>query len=710
MWKKTFIALLVAASLNMTAEAKQKTKLYSEAEVTQLQAELEKQLTDKWHSEQQTSATLAKQRAYFEQLEAILKAAQAKKELTPHALHLSHQLLERLVDYPLEMEAEWELLKTKLAVKQVSEQEIAAFSEKYPNSIYQKRLNQLPFEQLYQAAKWAELLEYAKKVTPEGNENQCRVFSAQYQLFASQAQINPEAEQAAQSTASANAAKSVINDLLGQFEKFWLKTAELPQSCADLEAYWRDQGGKTAEKIRLKAVELFKQNASKGLEILSLNTQDSELALWLSEVSKLQNNVSHLQNFIQNQPLTEHNKVLVMFTFPKLLKLLAEDIPSPNFAPYQTWAEKWQLTPAELKEWKTAFISHFFDNQSGEWQIWRDNELQTLKADNLTERRLRMALWKKEKLETWLTLLSDEAKQKTEWRYWLAKTEKDSQKSAQQFADLAKERGFYPMLAAQQLAKVYQFEQPAVKSLTAEQIAQFHPQLMRIKEWRALNHFESAKGLWVDWLKGLSFEEQLGLSEYAKQQEWYDLAVEATIQAKAWDYIDLRLPNAYTQWFDLNLTEKGVAKTFAMAIARQESAWSSQAKSHANALGLMQMLPSTAALTAKNMGLPFENDKDLFDPLRNIMLGTAHLNELNTKYPNNRILIAAAYNAGASRVEKWLERSNGTLAMDEFIASIPFYETRGYVQNVLTYDYYYQMLQDKQTKQMFYKEEWQKQY
>ncbi|WGE51567.1 transglycosylase SLT domain-containing protein [Actinobacillus equuli subsp. haemolyticus] len=710
MWKKTFVALLVVASVNISVAAKPKTKVYSEAEVAQLQAELEKKLTDKWQIEQQTAETLAKQRAYFEQLEVILKAAQTKKQLTPDALALSHKLINALAGYPLEIEAEWELLKTKLAIKQVTEQEIASFAQKYPNSPYQRRLDQLPFEQLYQAAKWTELLEYAKKVTPEGNENQCQVFSAQYQLFASQVQLNPEAEQAEQSTVSANAAKSVMTDLLGQFEKFWLKTAELPQSCADIEAYWRDQGGKTADKIRLKAVELFKQNASKGLEILSLNTQDSELALWLSEVSKLQNNVSHLQNFIQNQPLTEHNKVLVMFTFPKLLKLLAEDILSPNFAPYQTWAEKWQLTPAELKEWKTTFISRFFDNQSGEWQIWRDNELQTLKADNLTERRLRMALWKKEKLESWLALLSDEAKQKAEWRYWLAKTEKNSQKSIEQFTSLAKERGFYPMLAAQQLANVYQFEQPSVKSLTAEQIAQFHPQLMRIKEWRALNHFESAKGLWVDWLKGLSFEEQLGLSEYAKQQEWYDLAVEATIQAKAWDYIDLRLPNAYTQWFDLNLTEKSVSRTFAMAIARQESAWSSQAKSHANALGLMQMLPSTAALTAKNMGLPFENDKDLFDPLRNIMLGTAHLNELNTKYPNNRILIAAAYNAGASRVEKWLERSNGTLAMDEFIASIPFYETRGYVQNVLTYDYYYQMLQDKQTKQMFYKEEWQKQY
>ena len=352
MWKKTFIALLVAASINIGVEAKQKTKLYSEAEVAQLQTELEKKLTDKWQAEQQISAELVKQRAYFEQLEAILKSAQAKKQLTPEAFALSRKLINALAGYPLEMEAEWELLKTKLAMKQVTEQEISAFTQKYPNSIYQKRLSQLPFEQLYQAAKWTELLEYAKKVTPEGNENQCRVFSAQYQLFAGQMQINPEAEQATQSKTSVDtAANSVITDLLGQFEKFWLKTTELPQTCADIEAYWRDQGGKTADKIRLKAVELFKQNSPKGLEILGLNNQDSELALWLSEVSKLQNNVNYLQNFIENQPLAEHNKALVMHTFPKLLKSLAEDMPSPNFVPYQTWAEKWQLTPTDLKEW-----------------------------------------------------------------------------------------------------------------------------------------------------------------------------------------------------------------------------------------------------------------------------------------------------------------------------------------------------------------------
>nr|WP_181022033.1 lytic transglycosylase domain-containing protein [Avibacterium endocarditidis] len=135
-----------------------------------------------------------------------------------------------------------------------------------------------------------------------------------------------------------------------------------------------------------------------------------------------------------------------------------------------------------------------------------------------------------------------------------------------------------------------------------------------------------------------------------------------------------------------------------MAIARQESAWRANVTSSANARGLMQLLPSTAKLTAEQDQLPYKKESQLFDPIDNIMLGTTHLNQLAEKYGNNRILIAAAYNAGARRVDSWLAKSNGKLTMAEFIATIPFYETRGYVQNVLAYDYYYQLLQGEKAE------------
>lgn len=363
--------------------------------------------------------------------------------------------------------------------------------------------------------------------------------------------------------------------------------------------------------------------------------------------------------------------------------------------------KKFELSDDEIRQWKITFLGRAFDNDRLDFPDWRDTQLVELKADNLTERRIRMAIWQKTDLNQWLALLSPETKNKQEWRYWAAK---NSPQKTELLTALSQERGFYPMLAAHALGKNYSFDFPKANKLSDEQFVKHQAELARIAELRALNRLDRAKLAWQDLLQAVDFAEKIALTQYADSQNWVDLAVEGTILAKAWDYIDLRLPNAYSDWFDLHLQDKKISKSFAMAIARQESAWNATAKSHANAIGLMQMLPSTAKQTAENSQLPFAGENDLLQPFRNIMLGTAHLEELNAKYPNNRILMAAAYNAGSHRVTRWLNRANNKLAMDEFIASIPFYETRGYVQNVLAYDYYYQMLQGN-ARVLFSKEE-----
>ena len=261
------------------------------------------------------------------------------------------------------------------------------------------------------------------------------------------------------------------------------------------------------------------------------------------------------------------------------------------------------------------------------------------------------------------------------------------------------------MLAAAQLKQAYKVDFPVALSFTVAEQLPFEQVFAIIRELRELGRNGLAKQRWRILLDNADLTTQLKLAEYAENQQWFELAVDASIVAKAWDYLSLRLPNAYPEYFNAALQNLNISKTFAMAIARQESAWNPMAQSSANARGLMQLLPSTAKLTAENNQLPYQGEQDLFKPLNNILLGTAHLNELNGKYPNNRILIAAAYNAGANRVEKWLSRANGKLALDEFVASIPFYETRGYVQNVVTYDFYYQILQNKENPQIFSQEE-----
>ena len=414
-------------------------------------------------------------------------------------------------------------------------------------------------------------------------------------------------------------------------------------------------------------------------------------------------NPKQLAEMIKNSNPSTLDKSILIDAFPRYLKTVSEQIENPSFELYQQWAETWQLSEDEIKQWKTAFLNRFFDNENAGFQKWRDEQIQQLKTDNLTERRLRMAIWQKTELSPWLNSLTTEGKAKQEWRYWEAK--QDISKNIEKLTALSKERGFYPMLASAQLKQAYKVDFPVAPSFTVAEQLPFEQVFAMIRELRELGRNGLAKQRWRILLDNADFTTQLKLAEYAENQQWFELAVDASIVAKAWDYLSLRLPNAYPEYFNVALQNLNISKTFAMAIARQESAWNPMAQSSANARGLMQLLPSTAKLTAENNQLPYQGEQDLFKPLNNIVLGTAHLNELNGKYPNNRILIAAAYNAGANRVEKWLSLANGKLALDEFVTSIPFYETRGYVQNIVTYDFYYQILQNKENPQIFSQEE-----
>ena len=740
--QRTSISLLILTALSFSAlAAKTESAVPHEINLAQEQA--------KWAQQQHESELLLiKQRSTFLQLESLLKSAVKNNNVSDNA-ELYLNLIESLKDYPLQMDATTTYIDAR--IKSVSKDtlpkevkalkhEIEQVIEQNPTHFLRNRWEQGIFTLLINADDTEGLVHYAQRVKPSSLEMQIAVLNAELQLE----RIKNETNKKQNSNSSS---------IISRYEQLWLTNSNLPND-AQLWAKWYSDGKRTQDKIYQKAEELFAQNDANGMALLSseLNKIDSakedEMVLAnLKRFESLLKNPATLPELADRLPLIEENnkivtKFAVVQTFPRYLRTLSETMKEPNFAPYQQWAKNWQLTDAQIREWEIAFLGRFFDNESPNFQQWRDAEILKLKADNLTERRLRMAIWQKTDLTPWLNALSAEGQQKQEWRYWQAKTiaKRDSKKTKEILTALSDERGFYPMLAAAKLhpktrGNGYDFGQPELliaPSISdpywADEFKKVKPALEEIAELRQLERFGPAKQRWRFLLENLSGdakkEKQMALSQYANQQNWFDLGVDGSIIAKAFDYIPLRLPIAYSDYYDIALKSRpalsktkpqaalntNVSKSFAMAISRQESAWNPQAQSSVNARGLMQLLPSTAKATADNAKLPYAGEADLFKPLNNILLGTAHLAELNAKYPNNRILIASAYNAGAHRVEKWLARANGKLEMDEFVASIPFYETRGYVQNVLTYDFYYQILQEKEEPQTFSKEEFDRLY
>jgi soluble lytic murein transglycosylase len=117
------------------------------------------------------------------------------------------------------------------------------------------------------------------------------------------------------------------------------------------------------------------------------------------------------------------------------------------------------------------------------------------------------------------------------------------------------------------------------------------------------------------------------------------------------------------------------------AVMRQESGFRPAVVSPAGAVGLMQLLESTASALATELGIEYSADK-LSNPPYNLELSARYLRKLLDMFGGNVALAVAAYNAGPQAVTRWLESAE-TLELDVFVARIPFDETRGYVERVL---------------------------
>ena len=334
-----------------------------------------------------------------------------------------------------------------------------------------------------------------------------------------------------------------------------------------------------------------------------------------------------------------------------------------------------------------------------------------LKHSNMIGYLIRESLKSKQwdKVQEWIDYLPDDEQRSDRWQYWSARVleeqsvspsdffkagqhlenaKNQTNKITQIYAELAKSRSFYGFLAADKLGVPYSFasKQSLVNPSTLQTVAN-HPAMKRAKELWLRNNLNEAHAEWTHATRDMSKTELLAAGFLAKKWGWHNQAINAMIAGKHWDELDVRFPLAYQKEIREVSGITQVAQPLLYAIARQESAFKPKAKSRAGALGLMQILPSTAKQTARKNGIALKTS-DLFKPSVNITVGGHYLNELLERFNGNRILAAAAYNAGPHRVSKWLQNT-GDLDYDIWIETIPFHETRHYVQNVLAYSVIY---------------------
>jgi soluble lytic murein transglycosylase len=170
----------------------------------------------------------------------------------------------------------------------------------------------------------------------------------------------------------------------------------------------------------------------------------------------------------------------------------------------------------------------------------------------------------------------------------------------------------------------------------------------------------------------------------ANRWGWHDRAILSASQANYWSDLALRFPLPHRESIFTNARRYDLDPALIYGVIRQESIFMEDAVSAVGALGLMQLMPATGKQTARELNIQYGGNQALLQSERNIQLGSAYLNSLMIRYNGSPVLAAAAYNAGPSRVTRWLPE-DADMDATLWTERIPFKETRTYVRRVLTY-------------------------
>ena len=292
-----------------------------------------------------------------------------------------------------------------------------------------------------------------------------------------------------------------------------------------------------------------------------------------------------------------------------------------------------------------------------------------------------------------LDAMPDAQKADPRWRYLRARMLIKLDRSAEAapiLATLAREANFYGFLAADWNEQPYTIcpnklaGDPKAETLLAKQV-----DLSRAFEFRELGMLPEARREWNFAMTKLDEDQRRLAADFAFRHGWYDRAVFAfSADPDTQRLYEQRFPLGMETQVKRESRQAGIDPAWTYAIIRAESAWMVDARSGADAYGLMQLLPGVAKQLAKAENLPYSDAQDLFTPTLNVQLGTRFLGRMANKYDGSPWLASAAYNAGESPVGRWLA-ARGALDPDFFIETIPYKETREYVSRVLAFSVIY---------------------
>jgi len=281
------------------------------------------------------------------------------------------------------------------------------------------------------------------------------------------------------------------------------------------------------------------------------------------------------------------------------------------------------------------------------------------------------------------------------WIYWHGRALKqagDTATAAQEFTSIADQFNFYGQLASEELGQ--KITVPPRTTVTDAEIAQAQtiPGFALSQKFYNMNLRLEGNREWNWPLRTMTDRQLLAAAQYARRIELFDRTVNTADKTKTEHDFSLRYLAPYKDVVDRESKNTGLDIEWAYGLIRQESRFIINAKSEVGAGGLMQLMPGTAQLVAKKIGMGSVSREQMNDIDTNILLGTNYLAMVYNQFDDSAVLATAGYNAGPGRPKQWRSTLTGPVEGAIFAETIPFTETRDYVKNVLSNTVYYAAL------------------
>ncbi len=475
--------------------------------------------------------------------------------------------------------------------------------------------------------------------------------------------------------------------VLPQVTKLWLVGKSQPKVCDPLFKRWQ-KAGYRSEAIIWQRIKLAAQGGKHTLipylTKLLPKSQRPLAKLW----HKVRRNPAYITKLSHFK--NKNTKEAEIMTYG--LKRLIWRSPNKALQTYKKAQKQFSFSAQQQRAITKKFALALASKHHKKASYWLDKVADEDLNDDIVQWRLADIL----KTQNWfkimqqLNRLPQKYRQKLQWKYWYARSlvaQGDSERGEFLLKLLANERHYYGFMAASHLNKAINIQHNPLSFSTAEKKAIMqYSAAQRAFELFHLNRFEQARREWSYWLSQLNKKQKLIAATVAYEKGWFDRAIFTLAEQGYLDDVNLRFPEAFAKEITYFAKREKIAPSWVFAIARRESSFMVDAHSSAGAVGLMQILPSTAKQLLREKNI---TRRHLFNVKNNIRLGSKYLKKLLIKQDHNLILATASYNAGPYRVKAWL-KNKAKLPADIWIETIPYKETREYVKSVLAYQQIYQ--------------------